>query len=237
MGAYEAVVFDLDGTLFDHVGAATAGVRDWLTGMGAEATDALLELWFEAEDRHVAAWHRGEVSFDEQRRRRLREVLPRVGREVGSEADLDRAFARYLARYEKAWRRFDDVDATLSMVATAGTRVAVLTNGAEHQQTQKIAVTGLAGRVGPLFCCDALGYAKPDPRAYQHVCEELGLACEHVLHVGDRYDLDVLGARAAGLAAVHLDRANRGPHHEPARVTTLNDLCRFLGHGPAAWKR
>jgi putative hydrolase of the HAD superfamily len=132
---------------------------------------------------------------------------------------------------------FDDVDAAFSVVAATGMRVAVLTNGAEHQQTQKIAVTGLAGRVGPLFCCDALGYAKPDPRAYQHVCGALGLACEHVLHVGDHYNLDVLGARAAGLAAVHLDRANRGPHHEPARVTTLNDLSRFLGHDPATYQR
>jgi putative hydrolase of the HAD superfamily len=199
-------------------------VRGWLAELGITPTDALVALWFEAEDRHVAAWHRGEVGFGEQRRNRLREILP----VVGDDAALDSMFAAYLRHYERGWRRFDDVDGSLAHLQDAGIAVAVLTNGAAHQQHRKLAAVGLAGRVGPVFCCDALGVAKPDPRAFLDVCRHLGVAPERALHVGDRHDLDVVAARAAGLPAVHLDRDGRGPADEPRQITSLGELDRFL---------
>ncbi|MGA2012640.1 MAG: HAD family hydrolase [Solirubrobacteraceae bacterium] len=228
MSTPAAVVFDLDETLFDHRGAAVAGVRGWLSTLDVTATDELVDLWFEAEERHVTAWHRGEVAFAEQRRRRLREILALIGRPCGSDDELDFVFADYVACYEAGWRRFDDVQDALELIADAGLRVAVLTNGAELIQQRKLAAVGLAGRVGPVLSCDTIGYAKPDPRAYLRACRELGVAADRALHVGDRYDLDVVAARAAGLPAVHLDRSDRGPHDEPARITSLRELGRFL---------
>jgi len=232
MSPLEAVIFDLDDTLFDHRGAASSGVREWLADLGVSPTEALVRLWFEAEERHVAAWHRGEVSFWGQRRARLREILLQIGRDdARDDRTLDQLFGDFVTRYEAAWRRFDDVIGALEMVAAAGLRVAVLTNGAELQQHRKLVAVGLAGLVGPMFCCDAIGFAKPDPRAYRHACERLGVARERALHVGDRYDLDVVAARAAGLAAVHLDRNRRGSHLEPSRVVSLANLEPLL-HWP-----
>ena len=57
-----AVVFDLDGTLFDHRGAAAAGVRGWLAGMGVEASEELMRSWLEAEERHVSGWQRSRAT-------------------------------------------------------------------------------------------------------------------------------------------------------------------------------
>ncbi|MGI8712541.1 MAG: HAD family hydrolase [Solirubrobacteraceae bacterium] len=223
-----AVIFDLDETLFDHRGAALAGVRAWLAELGEAASDELTGLWFSLEERYVRAWHRGELSFAEQRRERIREMLATVGRDGADDAALDASFARYLLRYEAGWRRFDDVDDALADVAAAGLRVAVLTNGAERQQNQKLSAVDLAGRVGPVFCCDALGFAKPDARAYELVCERLDMSPARVLHVGDRHDLDVVAARDAGLSAVHLDRDDRGPLGERARISSLRELGPFL---------
>lgn len=79
-----------------------------------------------------------------------------------------------------------------------------------------------------MFSSDAIGFAKPDPRAYHHVCSQLNRLPSAVLHVGDRHDLDVVAARAAGLGAVHLDREDHGPHDEPDRITSLNKLPRFI---------
>lgn len=223
-----AVIFDLDETLFDHRGAALAGVRAWLEGMGVAPSDELIELWFSLEERYVRGWHRGEFGFAQQRRERARELLKRVELPVGDDDALDAGFAAYLHRYEAGWRRFEDVDDALADVAAAGVPIAVLTNGADRQQNQKLSAVGLAGRVGPVFCCDALGVAKPDPRSYELVCERLGVRVESALHVGDRYDLDVVAAREAGLAAVHLDREGRGPHDEPRRIRSLRELGPLL---------
>ena len=45
------------------------------------------------------------------------------------------------------------------------------------------------------------GYLKPDPRIFHHTLEQLDVAPDEALHVGDMEELDVKGAHAAGLRA------------------------------------
>lgn len=219
-----AVVLDLDGTLFDHASSAWSGLGEWLDALGVAVTDDVVAAWFADEKRHYPAWSDGSISFAEQRRRRLRDVLPLVDRPVGDDAALDATFAGYLACYERCWRAFDDAAPAIAALRARGLRTAVLTNGTEHQQRAKLERIGLLEGAGPLFTSEALGVAKPDARTFHLVCEVLGLAPERVLHVGDDHALDVVAARAAGLPAVHLDRAGRAPFDDGARIATLADL-------------
>ena len=82
--------FDLDGTLVDHEGAVVRALHDWLPriGVAPDAVPPLVSTWFAAEERHFASWRSGEISFAEQRRRRLRDVLPLIGRSVPDDAEL-----------------------------------------------------------------------------------------------------------------------------------------------------
>jgi putative hydrolase of the HAD superfamily len=221
------ILFDLDGTLVDHESAADAGLRAWLPTLGITPTAEVIARWATVQEPHLAAWRAGEISYPEQRRRRLRDFL----RRDGTDAALDEIFAGYLAHYENAWRAYDDVDSALALAAGAGLRTAVLTNGAREQQRRKLARTGLGGRVGPVFTVDDLGTAKPHADAFHTVCARWGLAPGEVLSVGDDHALDVLGARAAGLRAAHLDRLDRGPGDEPHRMTSLRELAGHLSSG------
>lgn len=225
-----AVVLDLDDTLFDHTGSARAGVEQWLAARGVEVSEAVVEAWFAAEAVHHRDWAQGLVSFDEHRRRRLREVLPVAGLPVGGDDALDAVFDEYQRCYRRAWRGFDDVAPALAGLHGRGLVTAVLTNGMQDQQVAKVERIGLSQVVGPVFTAEALGVAKPSPRAFAAVCAALALAPGRVLHVGDNHDLDVVAARAAGLIAVHLDRAGAGPLEEAARITTLADLADHLDH-------
>ena len=59
-----------------------------------------------------------------------------------------------------------------------------------------------------------LGMAKPSAGIFHAACARLGLAPEHVLHVGDDPELDVAGARSAGLRSAWLNRSGgRWPTH------------------------
>jgi putative hydrolase of the HAD superfamily len=217
------VLFDLDGTLIDQDGAVTDALESWLPELGVEPTAETHELWLTLQERHLVAWRERTISFAEQRRRRLRAFLPAVGISY-VEDELDDVFAGYLRAYERAWRRYDDVEEALALVAAAGLAVAVLTNGTSEQQNDKLARVGLAGRVGPVYTVEDLGVAKPHAGAFLGACERWGLPPEAVLSVGDRHDLDVLAARAAGLRAVHLDRLDAGPHSERHRIRSLPEL-------------
>lgn len=226
----EAVVFDLDDTLFDHTGSTRRALGAWLSTLAAEPSASLLRQWFDVETRHFETWRAGAISFEEQRRRRLRDFLPLIDRAVGTDDELDAIFAGYLHCYEEAWQAFDDARPALEALAATGRDVAVLTNGTTEQQRRKVETTGLAALVGTVVTSEEVGAAKPSPRAYLAACARIGSEPRRTLHVGDRHDLDVVAARAAGLAALHLDRLGR--HDEPpgGRIRTLGELARKLGY-------
>jgi putative hydrolase of the HAD superfamily len=219
------VLFDLDGTLVDQRGAASAALHAWLPsyGLSTEDIEALVPLWFDLERLHYPAWLAGEITFQEQRRRRLRAFLPAAGMTVRRD-QLDAVFADYLACYKGAWTAFDDAAPALRRVASAGLRVGVLTNGDQAQQTAKLSATGLVGLCGPVFASSALSAAKPDRRSYLEACHRLGVSPGDVLMVGDNYELDVLAPRAAGLLAIHLDRSPAGSAVAADSIGSLHDL-------------
>jgi putative hydrolase of the HAD superfamily len=222
------VLLDLDDTLFDHHGAVGKALEGWLPTVGVPGTPALHALWDEIAERHLRSWRERRVTFREQRRRRLRDFLPAIQVSY-AESELDEIFAGYLRHYEAAWRPFPDVAGALTAIAGAGLRTAVLTNGSTRQQHDKLTRIGLAGRVGPVYTIEDLGVGKPQPEAFRLACERWGLPPAAVLSVGDNHALDVLPAREAGLRATHLDRAGRGPHDEPSRITSLSELPALFG--------
>jgi putative hydrolase of the HAD superfamily len=75
-----------------------------------------------------------------------------------------------------------------------------------------------------------VGVAKPDRRLFEAALELAGVSAAEALHVGDSYEEDVVGARAAGIEPVLLRR--RLPGSEPESqirdvrvITTLSNLA------------
>lgn len=228
----QAVIFDLDDTLFNHVRSVRRALSDWLPALGAASSPFLVRAWFEVETRHFETWRAGLISFDEQRRRRLRDFLPLIGGPVGlSDSDLDAAFAGYLHFYEQSWVAFDDVRPVLDSLAAQQVAIAVLTNGNAAQQHAKVAAIGLEDVVAAVLTSEELGFAKPAPQTYLAACQLLGVDPGRAVHVGDRHDIDVLAARAAGLRALHLDRNDRRQEPPEGRITTLHELPGRLAGG------
>jgi putative hydrolase of the HAD superfamily len=58
---------------------------------------------------------------------------------------------------------------------------------------------GVARHFQTLTFSNEFGWMKPDPRIFHHTLGILGVEPAHALHVGDMEELDVHGARAAGL--------------------------------------
>jgi len=221
------VVLDLDDTLLDHRGSTRRALAGWLGDLGhlGDGVDESLErAWFEVEDRHFDAWRAGLIGFEEQRRRRLRDFLPLLGRAVGTDGELDVVFGGYLRWYERSWQAFADVRPALDALVARGLVLAVLTNGRAGQQRAKVAALGVEEAVSFVLTSEEVGAAKPAPEAFLATCRRLGVAPDRVVHVGDRHDLDVLAARAAGLRAVHLDREGLRLEPPEGRITSLAEL-------------
>ncbi|GGQ49594.1 HAD family hydrolase [Couchioplanes azureus] len=215
-----AVLFDLDDTLIDQQTAAREAVVAWAAELGVTDPD-VPRRWAHLSERHLARYQRRELTFDEQRRERVRDFLP--GPLTDREADA--LFAGYLTRYEAGWTAFEDAVPTLRRARAAGLPVAILTNGDETQQRRKLERLSLSAEIDLLVASSMVAAGKPDPRAFQHAVALLGLRGADVLMVGDSLEKDVLAARAAGLEAVLVDRADAHPDAGVPRVRSLHDLA------------
>ncbi|WP_436699006.1 HAD family hydrolase [Nocardioides sp. BYT-33-1] len=228
---FQALLLDLDDTLVDHRGASERGLRTWLAGLGLAETPAQLEThverWFVLEARHYERAQRGELTYVEHRRARIRDFLP--GWDLADDELADDVYAGFLGCYRAAWRAFDDAAAAIERFRGSGLPVGILTNGELAVQTEKLRRTGLLRADVPVFASSALPAAKPDPRSYLSACASLGAAPATTLMVGDSLHHDVVGAQRAGLQARLLDRYGRyrrrdAPRSGP-RVQTVRTLA------------
>ncbi|WP_328731431.1 HAD family hydrolase [Streptomyces caniferus] len=208
-----AVLWDLDDTLFDYTGSDRAGALRHFRAEGllpahgpAHGDEEALERWRAAMETEFARFLAGEVGFLDHRRARARTFL---GTPLLSDADADAWFGRYIAHYEASWVLFPDSAPVLEALAPL-VRQAVLSNASTANQERKLDVLGIRGAFETVLCADELGYAKPATEAFHAACKALGLTPGDVVYVGDKLDIDALGARDAGLTAVWLDRAGTG---------------------------
>lgn len=100
--------------------------------------------------------------------------------------------------------------------------IASLTNG--NADLDRI---GIRAHFAHHVCARDTGVPKPDARIFLAAAERLGLAAGEILHVGDDPELDVVGARDAGLRTAWINRAR---HPWPGALGRAPDLdLRHMG--------
>jgi putative hydrolase of the HAD superfamily len=219
------VLFDVDDTLVDHSGAQRTAIVAHLASLGLEHDDAAVGRWREAEERHFSRHLTGELTFQGQRRARVREMLAEHGGADLDDATADEWFAGFTIHNEAAWTTYDDVGAALAMLASRALAVGIVTNVDASHQRRKLERVGLGGYFDVVVGLDTLGFGKPDPRVFRHACELLGTKPSDTFFVGDRLDDDAVGARDAGLRAVWLDRSGGAGSDVPAGITRVASLA------------
>lgn len=92
---------------------------------------------------------------------------------------------------------------------------------------EDLAILGLSELIDAGVFSSELGTRKPDPRIFEHVLGELGVAPSDAVHVGDRVRDDIGGAVAAGLAGgilMHQWRQEQPDGRELALIRRLSEL-------------
>ncbi|MFD7589443.1 HAD family hydrolase [Kitasatospora sp. NPDC059811] len=226
------VLFDVDDTLFDYSGSEETGIlahlRDQRLLDRFPDPGAALALWRTVMEAQYARFLAGELTFTGQQYERVRRFLDHLGQDAADMPDREAAawFAGYTAHRDAAWAAFPDAGPALARLAP-GYRLGIVSNSSADHQRHKLRAVGLLPYFGDtLVCSDQYGEAKPAPGIFLAGCAVLGLAPGEVAYVGDKYTLDAVGARDAGLRAYWLDRARcAAPVADGVRVLhTLDDL-------------
>jgi putative hydrolase of the HAD superfamily len=188
----KAVLFDLDGTLYDR--------------------DALAQTLFEQQYRAFASELRG-ISRD----RFLRDVHEMDehghGEKASGYARLVRSWQlhdalalrlleHFLATYVDLCVPSEDVATTLRELQARDLKLGVITNGRGPLQRRKLAALALDDAFDAILVSGEEGVRKPDAEIFRRALERLAVAAGDAMFVGDHPVADVEGAHRAGLLAV-----------------------------------
>jgi HAD superfamily hydrolase (TIGR01509 family) len=174
-----------------------------------------------------ARYREGSLSQPDLARERFRELLLHLGGDPWRAAALGAAYLDALAL------RGDLMPGCRRALASLGRRyrLGVVTNGIDRVQRARLGAAGIDGRFSVIVTSQACGFAKPDPRIFDMALDVLGLPPRQVLYVGDDPAVDGVGAAAAGIPFLWMDRGTplpRGMRRPRRRVASLAEVVRAL---------
>ncbi|MHB1356829.1 MAG: HAD family hydrolase [Anaerolineae bacterium] len=220
--------FGLDDTLLDTTSAvqqATLGFAAIYPGILGSDAMGFCTSWRNLADHYYDKWTKGEITFSEQRRCRIRYFF---GNELSDE-EADRIFDVYLSLYTGHWAAFPDVLPTLAQIPEY--TLAILTNGDPEQQRAKLVELGISERFPLLVTPMDAGVCKPDKRIFRYAANQIGGNPAECLYIGDQLDSDARAAKNAGWHGIWLDRAcNDRQVTDVPVIHTLAELPELFAH-------
>jgi putative hydrolase of the HAD superfamily len=226
VSGYDAVLFDALGTLVE-LEPPWPFLRAALAGRGVDVTEEDAKQAMLAEMSYYRAHHMegsDDAPLGELRARCagvLREHLPAV--QAMDEQELVNILMEAIR-----FRPYPDAAPALGRVRQLGLKAAVVSNW-DVSLRRILGDIGLGGLVDEIVVSAEVGAAKPDPAIYQAALGRLRSSAHQALFVGDSPETDIAGALGAGVRAVLVDRAGRGPVQEGVeRIPTLENLEELL---------
>lgn len=201
-----AITLDLDDTLWPcepTLVRAERLTREWLS----ERAPEVIAPWSieQLRERRMAIHAaRPELKHDfvTIRRLALQEIFRAAGADDAQSAPIIEGSLDIYMRARHDVELYPEVRACLERLASRY-RLASLSNG-----NACLVTIGLDHLFHTMIAAHTHGASKPDPAFFHLACRELGCAPEEVVHLGDDIELDVRGARAAGMQAVWVNRSS-----------------------------
>lgn len=218
----QACVFDAYGTLFD-VNAAAARCRD---DLGDDA-DTLAKLWREKQLQYtwLRSLMRRHADFWQVTGEALDYALAVLGRD-------DPELRQRLMDLYRIIDAYPEVPRVLERLKDAGTKTAILSNGAPTMLASAVDKAGIVSLLDDVLSVEDVGIFKPDPAVYQLAVSRLGVPAEGICFLSSNA-WDVAGAATFGLRCVWVNRSGQPPERLPgepvAQLPDLGGLPELLG--------
>ena len=192
------VLFDLDDTLFDFHKAEKIALTKTLVHFGIDPTEETLALYSTINAAHWKRLELGEISREEVKVGRYRELF----KTIGVECDPVKATAYYesmlaIGHYfmpgapellEELYRKY---------------RLYIVSNGTAKVQEGRIGSSGIAKYMDGIFISQILGANKPDKQFFDICFAEIpDFSLSETVIIGDSLSSDIKGGINAGITTV-----------------------------------
>lgn len=184
---YQALLFDVDGTLADNMHAHKAAYVATAEEYGVTLDPNLID--------ETAGWPTVAVA---------KEIAVRYQVDFDFQVFADRKSAIFIERYIMDTKAIDYVRQVL-YDSVSSHRIAIVSGGRRSTLSKTLAVIEVVGKYETLVCAGDTPEGKPSPQPFLLAAEQLGVAPEHCLVLEDG-DPGVQGAIAAGMDWVRIDQ-------------------------------
>jgi len=213
----KAVLFDLDGTLYDRDALVARLFAEQFEAFGCELTAIPTKAFITRL-----------IELDDHGYRDKRDVYRSAAAEWSLASDLcNRMENDFWTRYDEHCVLDADVRHTLETLASRGVKIAVVTNGGRDRQQRKLDALGISSWLDAILISEVEGVRKPDPEIFRRALTRCGVEASAALFVGDHPEVDVGGALQAGLRAAWKVVPYWSCDHDVPAVRQLSEILHY----------
>lgn len=228
---YKHIFFDLDHTLWDFEKNSQETLEHLyhhygLKDFGVQHPDDFIAVYEKINHAMWAQYNRGEIDKATLREKRFTDSFAALGVD---EAHIPQGI----------WQLYLDICPTKTNVFPYALEVleylhgrytiSIITNGFEETQHRKLNHSGIAPFINHVLTSESIGFAKPDPRIFEHLLNTHGAGSHEAIMIGDNIETDIGGAKAAGIDHIFFN-PEKTPHSHAvqAEIHSLLQLKELL---------
>lgn len=193
----KAMSFDLDDTLYDNgpiIKRAVKGQLDYLHQHYPKTLATDFTFWWQVREELINKNPQLDGKVTDIRKQTIALGLAKCGY---PEEEIPAATQATFEHFYQLRSDFKVPEKTIELLERLAQKIplAAITNG-----NMDLTRIGIAHVFSEIYMADDYS-AKPDTEMYLRAAEKLDVAPKQMLHVGDQWDTDVLGARRAGCSS------------------------------------
>ena len=197
--------------IYRSLSLAEAGVHDF---------DLFHKLYLGHNERLWDRYRKGQMKVDELRWKRMAVTLLEF--KNGDEALARKMGVEFLEILPTKKKLFPDTLEVLNYLIEKKYLLHMITNGFEKTQHHKMKTSGIDGFFREVVTSEGSGSLKPHPEIFEYALMKAGAIKKESLMIGDTPEVDILGAREAGIDQVYV---NHTGNKEKVKATfTVNSL-------------
>ncbi|HFI0102250.1 TPA: HAD family hydrolase [Streptococcus suis] len=227
----KALIFDVDDTLYDQIQPFEHALERHIE-VAREQIESLYLSFRRYADEVFEATAIGKMSLKDSHIYRMKHALADFGYQVSDatalaiQIDYD-----YFQGQIELSPVFPEI---FSWCQAQGIAMGIITNGPYRHQLRKIRTMGLVNwfELEHVLISGQVGITKPNPAIFQLMEECLGMSGEDICYLGDSFENDVVGAKAANWKAIWFNHRKRvepiAPYQADKVVTDWDELVEVI---------
>ncbi|MGU8014617.1 HAD family hydrolase [Streptococcus suis] len=227
----KALIFDVDDTLYDQIQPFERALERYIE-VAREQIEPLYLSFRRYADEVFEATATGKMSLKDSHIYRMKHALADFGYQVSDatalaiQIDYD-----YFQGQIELSPVFPEI---FSWCQAQGIAMGIITNGPYRHQLRKIRTMGLVNwfELEHVLISGQVGITKPNPAIFQLMEERLGMSGEDICYLGDSFENDVVGAKAANWKVIWFNHRKRvepvAPYQADKVVTDWDELVEVI---------